>query len=178
MKLEKGLVHIYTGEGKGKTTSALGLALRAIKSGLKVYLIQFMKGDTEEKTVKQLNLTNFQYFGHKRNPGKWKWVYKGKVGEEDKQIAAEGLRFAEQTITEGKYDVVILDEVIIAVWFGLLKEEDLLNLIKKKPVNVELILTGRRASQKLIGVADYVSDVTKVKHPYDKGIIAREGIDY
>ena len=178
MKLEKGLVHIYTGEGKGKTSAALGITLRAVKYGLKVYFMQFMKGITEEDTLKQVKGISYKYFGHVRAAGKWKWVYKNKIEDADKEIAEKGLKFAFEILKEGKYDVVILDEIIMAVWFGLLKEEDVLFLIKQKPEHVELILTGRRASEKLIAEADYVSNVDKVKHPYDKGILAREGIDY
>ncbi len=182
MKLEKGLVHIYTGEGKGKTTSALGLGLRAARYGLRVCFIQFMKGVTEEDTVKKISNIDYKYFGHARPAGKWKWVYKKKVeaggSEKDKAIASRGLEFAKKIVQEGKYDVVILDEVIMAVWFGLISEDDVLSLVKSKPADMELVLTGRRASEKLIELADYVSEINKVKHPYDKGILAREGIDY
>lgn len=185
MKLKEGLVHIYTGEGKGKTTSALGLALRAARHGLRVCFIQFMKGMTEEDTLKSVRARgkiDYAYFGHARPAGKWKWVYKGKVAkggsEEDKAIASRGLEFAKKILQDGKHDVVILDEIIMAIWFGLLSEDDVLALIKAKPASMELVLTGRRASKKLIEHSDYVSEVQKVKHPYDKGILAREGIDY
>lgn len=178
MALEKGLIHIYTGEGKGKTTAALGIALRAARYGMRVYLIQFIKGVTEEETVKGIKGIIYRFFGHKRPSGEWKWLYEGEVGAEDKAIAADGLKFAEQIIVKGNYDVVILDEIVMAIWFGLLDEKDVISLLGKKPAHVELILTGRRASQKLIGAADYVSDVQKIKHPFDKGILAREGIDY
>lgn len=185
MKLKKGLVHIYTGEGKGKTTSSLGLALRAARYGLRVCFIQFMKGVTEEDTLKNVKgkcKIDYAYFGHPRPAGKWKWVYKKKVdegkSEEDKAIAARGLEFARSVVHRGEHDVVILDEIIMALWFGLLQEEDVLSLIKEKPAGMELVLTGRRASEKLMEVADYVSNVSKIKHPYDKGILAREGIDY
>ena len=125
---------------------------------------------------------DYAYFGHARPSGKWKWVYKKKVeagsSEEDKVIASRGLEFAEKVVKDGEYDIVILDEIIMAIWFGLLQEEDVISLVKSKPANMELVLTGRRASEKLMEVADYVSEVQKVKHPYDKGILAREGIDY
>ena len=182
MKLKKGLVHIYTGEGKGKTTSALGLALRAARYGLRVCFVQFMKGVTEEDTLKQVKNIDYAYFGHAGPAGKWKWVYKKKVeaggSGEDKEIASRGFEFAKRIVDEGKYDVVVLDEIIMAIWFGLLSEDDVLALVKSKPASMELVLTGRRASKKLMELADYVSEVQKVKHPYDKGILAREGIDY
>ncbi len=185
MKLEKGLVHIYTGEGKGKTTSALGLALRAARHGLRVCFVQFMKGMTEEDTMKSVRAQgkiDYAYFGHARPAGKWKWVYKKKVdsgkSEEDKAIASRGLEFAKKILQQGKHDVVVLDEIIMAIWFGLLSEDEVISLVKSKPACVELVLTGRRASKKLIELGDYVSEVQKVKHPYDKGILAREGIDY
>ena len=169
MKLEKGLTHIYTGEGKGKTSISLGTALRAARYGLKVCFVQFMKSDIEEKTLKQIPV-EYKCFGQK------KWVYKDNIKEEDKELAQQGLKFAEQIMD--KYDVIILDEIILATWFGLLDEKDLLELIEKKPEPVELILTGRNAGKVLIDKADYVSEIKKVKHPYDKGILAREGIDY
>lgn len=178
-------MHIYTGEGKGKTTSALGLALRAARYGLRVCFVQFMKGVTEEDTLKSVRARgkiDYAYFGHARPVGKWKWVYKRKVDagaqEEDKIIASRGFEFAKKVVGGGKYDLVVLDEILMAIWFGLLHEDDVLTLVKSKPAFMELVLTGRRASKKLIELADYVSEVQKVKHPYDKGILAREGIDY
>lgn len=170
MKLEKGLIHVYTGEGKGKTSVVLGTALRAARYGLKVFFVQFMKSDIEEKTLRQVKGIDYKCFGQE------KWIHKDKVEQEDKELAQQGLKFAEGILNE--YDIVILDEIILAAWFGLLDEKDVLALIDKKPEHVELILTGRNASEKLIDKADYVSDITKVKHPYDKGILAREGIDY
>ncbi|MBU2497195.1 MAG: cob(I)yrinic acid a,c-diamide adenosyltransferase [Nanoarchaeota archaeon] len=168
MKLKKGFIHIYTGNGRGKTSVAIGTALRATKYGLKVCFIHFMKGALE-KALENENI-NHKFFGRKE------FVYKDKIQEEDKKIAQQGIKFAEQILD--KYDVVILDEVILAAWFNLISEKDILNLIEKKPENVELILTGRNASKKLIEKADYVSEIKKVKHPYDKGVLAREGIDY
>lgn len=178
MKLKKGLVHIYTGEGKGKTTSALGLALRAARYGLKVCFIQFMKGYTERATIKKIGGVTYKYFGYARKAGKWKWVYKGKIKYEDKKLAEKGLVFAKNALLSKKFDVVILDEIIMAIWFGLIDEERVIKLIKSKPENIELILTGRRASKALINVADYVSEIRKIKHPFDKGILARKGIDF
>ncbi|OYT41496.1 cob(I)yrinic acid a,c-diamide adenosyltransferase [Candidatus Pacearchaeota archaeon ex4484_26] len=171
MKL-KGLVHIYTGEGRGKTSIALGTALRAARYGLKTYFIQFMKTSKERKTIKQIKNVAYKCFGQK------KWIYKNKIKQIDKKIAERGLKFVESIVQKGNYDLVILDEIIMAVWFGLLKEKDILTLIEKKPEHVELILTGRGASKRLINAADYVSEIKKVKHPYDKGILARRGIDY
>lgn len=178
MKLEKGCIHVYTGEGKGKTTAAFGVALRAARKGLGIFLIQFMKSGTEENTVKNIEGVDYKYFSASQGNKEWKWVQKDQVSEEDKKAAKEGLEFAKEIISKGGHDVVILDEIIMAIWFGLLSEEDVLSLLEKKPQHVELVLTGRKASEKLINAADYVSNIEKVKHPFDKGVLAREGIDY
>ena len=168
MKLQKGFIHIYTGDGKGKTSAAIGIALRAAKHGLKVCFIHFMKGALE-KALKNENITH-KFFGRKE------FIHKDGMQEHNKKLAQQGIKFAEQIID--KYDVVILDEIILAAWFNLISEQDILALIENKPENVELILTGRNASHALIEKADYVSEIQKIKHPYDKQILAREGIDY
>lgn len=172
MPIKNGLIHIYTGNGKGKTTSALGLSLRAVGRGMKVCIIQFMKGyEYGETKIKIKNLKIFQFgragFVDKKNPSK-----------EDVELAKEGYEFAKKVIKSKKYDLVILDEINVAIEFKLIKLEDVLELIKNKPKNLELILTGRYAKKELISIADYVSDINEIKHPYQKGIKARKGIEF
>jgi cob(I)alamin adenosyltransferase len=171
----KGLVQIYTGNGKGKTTAALGLAARAQGQGLKVHFIFFMKGGYpygERNTLDQLSNTSYEVFGHEH------FVDPNNVQDVDREEARKALQAAQRALTSGKYDLVVLDEVNVATSWGLIKIEDLLKLIDKKPPNVELVLTGRYADKRLIDKADLVSEVTEVKHPYKQGIPARKGIEY
>ena len=168
------LIHIYTGNGKGKTTAAIGLGMRAAGHGLDVYMIQFMKGrrygeiNTIEKTP---NFTVIQF-------GRDEFVSKTKPEQIDIDLAQKGLSHAQKIITEGKYDVVILDEINVAIDFGLIKLEDVLKLLTNKPSHVELILTGRYASAELIKYANLVSEICEIKHPYTNGILSRKGIDW
>jgi cob(I)alamin adenosyltransferase len=174
-KLEKGLVQVYTGDGKGKTSAAFGLALRAIGRGLKVYIIQFIKGgfDYGELYVidKLPNLTLKAF-------GRGKFVTRQPPSEEDVKLAEEALHLAEKTIKSGKYDLVILDEINVALNLKLISLEKVLELIKNKPKHVELVLTGRYAPQEIIEVADLVTEMREVKHPFKKGCQAREGIEF
>ncbi|MEM1537684.1 MAG: cob(I)yrinic acid a,c-diamide adenosyltransferase [Candidatus Nezhaarchaeales archaeon] len=175
-KLSKGLVQVYTGNGKGKTTAALGLGLRAVGHGLKVYMVQFMKNWNygEVEGVRRLT-PDFMIvqFGRKE------CITRSDVNELDVKLAKEALKHAEEVIKSGKYDVVILDEVNIAVGWGLLSVNEVLRLIKDKPSNVELVLTGRYAPKELLDAADLVTLFEEVKHPYkEKGITARMGIEY
>jgi len=173
MAKRTGTVQLYTGEGKGKTTAALGCALRAIGHGAKVYMVQFMKGDKSygELKVKVPRLKIVQCglptFVDKDNPSK-----------EDRTLARKGLKLAEDAISSGKYDMVILDEVNVAVDYGLVPVDELVRIIRVRPDSVEVILTGRYAHEKLIDLADMVSEIKEIKHHYRKGIQAREGIEY
>jgi len=173
--LSKGLVQVYTGNGKGKTTAALGLAVRAQGQGLKVHFIFFMKGGYpygERNTLEQLPNVTYEIYGGKH------FVDPNNVQEGDKEEAKKALRAARKALTSGEYDLVILDEVNVATSWGLIEVEDLLKLIDDKLPNVELVLTGRYADKRLIDKADLVSEVTEVKHPYKQGIPARKGIEY
>jgi len=178
IKSRNGLVHVITGDGKGKTTSALGLGLRAIGHGFKVYMIQFMKGKLsneqygEVNAVKKIRDFKIVQFGRR------KFVDKRKPARIDVNFAHRGLEHAKKIIGEGKYDFVILDEINVAMDFGLLKLSDVLQLIKDKPKHVELVLTGRYAPKELLDVADYFTEVKEVKHPYQKGVTARKGVEY
>ncbi len=175
-KLEQGLVQIYTGNGKGKTTAALGQTVRALGQGFTVYIIQFMKGrgNYGELTTLQ-RLAPQCRVEHYGGPG---WVKKGQGSPEDYAEAEKALARAREVMTSGEWDVVILDEVVNAIGFELLPEEKVLDLIDQKPDQVELILTGRNASATLQSRADLVTESVAVKHPYEKGIGARRGIEY
>jgi cob(I)alamin adenosyltransferase len=173
--LDRGLVEVFTGDGKGKTSAAMGIALRALGQKLRVHIIFFMKGNypySEKQALAQLPNISFSSYGQDY------FVDPNNVKPEEKEQARKGLNKAIEVTNSGKYDVVILDEINLAVSWKLLDIDDVLKLIKNKPKNVELILTGRNADPKLIEVADLVTDMVKVKHPYDKGISARAGIDY
>ena len=175
MKSKKGLVLVYTGNGKGKTTAAFGLALRAIGHGEKVYMIQFMKGSPDYGEVQAAKyLPNFQLV----QKGRDCFVRKGSPAPEDLKIAREGIELARDVISSGEYDLVILDEINVAVDYGLIPEEEVLNLIDLKPERTTLVLTGRYATEKLMEKADMVSEVKEIKHHYKKGISAQAGIEY
>lgn len=172
---EVGLVQVITGGGKGKTTAAFGLGLRAVGHGLRVHAIQFMKGDTrygEFTSVQYLPAFSVERFG---TGG---FVDMNNPSEDDREEARQGLRRARELIMSGSCDVLILDEVNVAAAWKLLDVEDLLALIREKPANVELVLTGRYADARVMEVADYVTQMGQLKHPYQKGIVARQGIDY
>jgi len=171
----KGLVEIFTGDGKGKTSAALGIALRASGHAFKVFIIYFMKGGFpygERKALSQLPNIKFAKFGLES------FVDPNNVTEAEKEEARKALQTAKEVIFNNEYDIVILDEVNVATAWNLISTDEVIKLIKEKPKNVELILTGRYADDKLIELADLVTNMTKVKHPYDKGILARKGIDY
>ena len=171
--IEKGYFQVYTGEGKGKTTAALGLALRAAGRGIAVYIGQFMKGQDygELHSIPLLKTVTVEQYD---DPG---WVYKGKVTQKQRDNAMEGFRKAEAAIQSGDYKIVILDEMNMAVWFELISVEDALALVEGKPPEVELIYTGRRADERLIERADLVTEMREVKHYYTQGVPARKGIE-
>ncbi len=175
MKLEKGLVQVYTGNGKGKTSAAFGLALRATGRGLKVCIIQFIKGgfDYGELYVADklpgLKLKAF---------GRGKFVSEKKPDKEDVDLAEEALKTAEEAVKSREYDVIVLDEVNVALNLKLIRIERVLQLIKEKPAQTELVLTGRKAPKEIIEAADLVTEMVEVKHPYNKGFKARKGIEY
>ena len=171
----EGLVQVYTGDGKGKTSAAFGLALRAIGRGLKVYVIQFIKGGFdygELYAVKKLPNLELRAFGQ------GKFVTRTPPDEEDIKLAKEAFRLAEGIVESSKYDIVILDEINVAIHLGLLDLKDVVRLIRNKPKGVELVLTGRYASEEIIENADLVTEMREIKHPYRKGVKPREGIEY
>jgi cob(I)alamin adenosyltransferase len=171
--LKRGLTQVYTGDGKGKTTAALGLALRASGAGLKVVFIQFVKGDAdcgEHRFVSAY--APFELF----QPNTGNCLRQSDA--ELKPVAEETYALAAAKLASGIYDVVILDEVLIAVGRGLLTTEAVLELIRQRPPRVELVLTGRGAPPEIITAADLVTEMRAVKHPYDQGITARRGIEF
>jgi len=174
-RLESGLTQVYTGNGKGKTSAAFGLALRAVGRGLKVYVIQFIKGgfDYGELHVVQ-HLPNLKIKAF----GRGKFVTQMPPTEEDVKLTNQALELAEQVVNSGEYDVVVLDEINVALHLKLIELKKVVRLIEKKPKHVELVLTGRDAPPKVLEVADLVTEMKEVKHPYTKGMPPRKGIEY
>ena len=175
---EKGLVIVYTGNGKGKTTAALGLAMRAVGYEHKVCMLQFIKGSWhygEMDSSKKLE-PNFELIA----------VGKGFVGilddnsprEEHEKYAAEALRICREKINSGNYNVVILDEVNYAINLGLIDVQEIIKLIKEKPSNLDLVLTGRDVKEEIVELADLVTEMKEIKHPFKSGIKAKKGIDF
>ena len=181
-KPDLGLVQVFYGNGKGKTTSALGTALRACGNGYNVHLIQFMKNGAlsleQQVPGEILSLQKFNNFSYKRF-GLGSWFVKGKNEAEHKKNAGETLSYLKNVINEEKYDIIIADELLYAVQLGLIEENEIINLIKAKPKNKELILTGsHKPLEGIFALADLVTEVRKIKHPYDRGILARKGIEF
>lgn len=172
MKLKKGFVQIYTGNGKGKTTAALGLALRASGAGLKVYFGQFAKGlkCSEHKALAKFANIKVKQFGRSCFIGR-------KPDEKDMEFAKKGFGEISEAIASRYYDIVILDEIMTAIKYGLVPLEDVLGIIRSKPASVEIVLTGRNADPRLIEAADLVTEMKEVRHYYKQGVMARVGIE-
>lgn len=174
-KSGKGLVQVFTGNGKGKTTAALGTILRAAGHGLRVFIVFFMKGDYaygEFRTLPKLPNVDVASFGFRQ------FTDPANVRPEEIEQAGLALAAAREAALSGKYDLVVLDEVNVALHFKLIARDELVKLITDKPPHVELIITGRYADPGIIGLADLVTEMVNVKHPFDKGIKARKGIEY
>jgi len=170
----KGLIQVYTGDGKGKTTAALGLALRAAGSNMKVLIVQFMKkwDYGELHSVKLIPNITLETFGTKE------FIYKGKAKKIDYEEAEKAFSFGVKGMQSGNYDIVIFDELNMALYYELLDLKEVVEKLKGKPDNVEVVITGRRAPQEIVEVADLVTEMKEVKHPYQKGVGARRGIEY
>jgi cob(I)alamin adenosyltransferase len=173
--LERGLIQVYTGDGKGKTTAALGLALRAAGHGLRVEIVQFVKGWPgygELRGVERLPTVVIHPFGRSG------WVHPDRPQPKDYEQAAQALACARQIMAGGRADVVVLDEINVALDYGLLDLEAVLALLDAKPPAVELVLTGRNAHPDVVRRADLVTEMRKIKHPFDQGIYGRQGIEF
>jgi cob(I)alamin adenosyltransferase len=173
--LQNGYVQVYTGNCKGKTTASLGLAFRAMGCGLKTYIGQFMKGQyyAELRSAEMCKpyITIEQYgrdtFVHIKNPPL----------EEDVKMARDGLEQAKKAMHSGEYDIIVFDEINTAHYFKLITTEDMLEIIKTRPGNVEVVFTGRYAPREVIDAADLVTEMAEIKHYYNEGVTARDGIE-
>jgi cob(I)alamin adenosyltransferase len=169
------MIQVYTGDGKGKTTAALGQALRALGHGIKVYMIQFMKGRTYGELITADScLPEFTIV----MSGRDEFVKKGEPEEVDVRMAQEGFELAKQVVDEGKYKMLILDEINVALDYGLLPLQEVLDFLRSCPREMEIVCTGRYAPQELIDLADMVSEVKEVKHHYQQGMGMRKGIEH
>lgn len=172
--MQRGCFQVYTGNGKGKTTASLGLAVRAAGNGFAVYIGQFMKGQDygELHALPRHPEITLEQYGE---PG---WVHKGKVKPEQRAQAEAGLAKARDALASGSYRVVILDELNMALWFELLPLPAVLELIDARPEATELILTGRNAAPEVMERADLITEMREVKHYYNAGVPARRGIEH
>ncbi len=174
--MRKGYIQIYTGEGKGKTTAAVGLAVRALAADLTIFFCQFLKGKESGELAFlkgisdkiDIHLCGLNKFcTNRENPAK-----------DQIEAARRGLELSKKAIFSGNYDIVILDEINVALYFNLLKIDDVKDLLINKPLGVELVLTGRNAPKELYPFADLISDIKEIKHYFQKGVRARKGIEY
>ncbi len=166
------MIQVYTGEGKGKTTAALGLALRASGAGFKVFIGQFVKKGSfsELKSLERLQGVDVEQFGSGR-------FIVSAISREDKDYAARGLVRIREVINSGEYDLVVLDEINMALYFNLIEEAELLEIITRRPLHVEIVLTGRNAPEEIIKQADLVTEMREIRHYYENGVAARVGIE-
>ena len=186
-----GLVHVLTGDGNGKTTSAIGIAIRAVGRGLNVAFVQFLKGglSSEIAPLQRLGVTIVTGTKHCPRQGEHESQLHEKgfmvfckdcfaVNDEDRRLVGDAFLRASEFCRSGKFDLVVLDEIFWAIKEGLIGEADVLALIRSRAPNCELILTGRGSTPAIEEVSDYVSSIEKRKHPFDSGVISRAGIDY
>jgi cob(I)alamin adenosyltransferase len=171
--MEKGYIHIYTGNGKGKSTAAFGLALRAALSGKKVFIGQFVKDMKYNETRIENYIDNVEI----KQLGRGCFIYKDPE-DVDKEIAKKGLDECGELLASGKHDLIVLDEINIALYYKLLESSDVMNVLKNKAVKTEVVLTGRYAPKELIDMADLVTEMVEIKHYYKQGVLSRDGIDY
>jgi cob(I)alamin adenosyltransferase len=173
--IQKGYIHIYTGNGKGKTTAALGLALRAAGSGLRTCIVQFMKGQRygELDAVKMTGgLVTIEQFGHSAFCN-----FGSEPDPADVERAESALKRIHELMDAGSCDILVADEMATACLFRLIREEDVLEVMREKPEGMELVITGRGATERMIEEADLVTEMREVKHYYSRGVNAREGIE-
>jgi len=169
-----GMVHVYTGDGKGKTTAALGLGLRAVGHGYRVVVVQFMKGDLvygEQKAARRIKGFEIRQFGRRE------FVDRDRPARVDVEWARKGMEYARRVLTDGKHDVVILDELNVALDWKLVTLGEVLALIKAKSPRTELVITGRYAHPQVMELADYVTEMREVSHPFQRGFLCARGVD-
>lgn len=173
--MDKGLIHIYCGDGKGKTTAAIGLAARCAGAGGKILLFQFLKGNSSSERNILREIKNIDVVDGIEN---MKFVWN--MTDEEKAEAARSYKkiFKDIANRAADYNMVILDEVIPALKYDFISEQELVDFLKSKPERTEIVLTGRNPSDKLMALADYVTEMKKIKHPFDNNIKARSGIEY
>ncbi|MEA1870914.1 MAG: cob(I)yrinic acid a,c-diamide adenosyltransferase [Candidatus Bipolaricaulota bacterium] len=175
---ELGLIQVYTGAGKGKTTAAIGAGIRAVGQGLRVHMIQFLKGGEnfppygEVRALALIPRFTLEQFGPSH------FIEPGAISDEDREIIKRGLERAEEILSSGNYDLVILDEINVVLNLGMATLQEVLDLLDRKARQTEVLLTGRGAPEGLLKGADLVSRIDAVKHPFDQGIQARLGIEY
>ena len=175
---ELGLIQVYTGTGKGKTTAAIGAGIRAIGQGLRVHMIQFLKGGDnfppygEVRALALIPRFTLEQFGPSH------FIKPGAISDEDREIVKCGLERAKEVLASGNYDLVILDEINVVLHLGMATLQEILDLLDRKATQTEVILTGRGAPEALLERVDLVSRIEAVKHPFEKGIEARPGIEY
>lgn len=177
--MDQGYIQVYTGDGKGKTTAAFGLAVRALCAGKSVYVGQFVKSMKYHETrIEELFSTAGESFGRIRIEQLGRGCFIDKNPEAvDIEMAHEGLRRCADYMRSGKYDVVILDELCIALHFGLLRLDEVLGVLAQRNPHTEVVITGRKAPQGLIDVADLVTEMREIKHYYNEGVLSRDGIE-
>lgn len=173
MENNKGFIHLYTGNGKGKTTAAIGLSIRAVGAGKRVFIAQFVKGMhyAELDTIKRIPEIEIHQYG-------LDCFIKNEPSHKDIEAAQKGLAEVSKVLSKNNFDVLILDEICIALHFHLVDEDHVLNILKAKPDNMEIVLTGRYAPKSLYEIADLITEMKEIKHYYTEGILARKGIEY
>jgi len=173
-----GLIHIYTGNGKGKTTAACGLGIRAWGNSFKVLMIQFLKGsDTGEIKCFETLGPNFVFHRGRKIKG-FVWNMNEEQLKDTRDICLEDLEWVKNEVKNGDYGLLIMDEIMGSITNGFIKVEEIVQFLQNKPENLEVVLTGRNAPKELIDIADYVSEINPIKHPFDKGIPGRKGIEF
>ncbi len=175
MQAGRGLVLLHTGNGKGKSTACFGQALRAAGQGFKVCIIQFIKGKWQTGEAKAFAALKDQVEFHVRGSG---FTWQGNDKEEAIRVAREAFVFAREKVMSGDYDMVVLDELTYLISYGMVSEEEVVDMITTRPQALHLVISGRDASEGLIAAADLVSEVKAIKHPYEKGIKAQKGIEF
>ncbi len=175
--MEEGLIHIYCGDGKGKTSAAIGLAVRAAGCGLKILFARFLKNEDSGELKILDEIPGIEVLHLERSYGFF-WTLSEREKEEVRNTYGALWEKILEMISSGSYDVLVMDEFMAAYHYGLIRREEAHRFLREKPGNLEIVLTGRDPDESLVELADYVSEIHKVKHPFDRGVLARRGIEY